>query len=162
MTTGATMLLQRSPAARAALLSAPRSSYGAPSRGSPWSARGSRRVPYLVFPGAFYAIQGTGHFGDLAFARNLDNDQQSPAIVADAGPRDAQLGEVSIRAAENLGGRNVNPRNGAGVRRGRFLHAMFPYSRQQPAWPVTPDRLETLVGELVGAIGGWEQIVAGL
>ena len=122
----------------------------------------SRQVPYLVFPGAFYAIRGTGDFGDLALAHNLDNGKKSPAIVADAGPQNAKLGEVSIRLAENLGGRNVNPRNGAGVPPGRFLYTVFPKSKQQPAWPLTPDRLETLVEDLIGAIGGWEQIVAGL
>ena len=122
----------------------------------------SRQVPYLVFPGAFHAIRGTGDFGDLAFAQNLDNGKKSSAIVADAGPKNAKLGEVSIRLAENLGGRNVNPRNGGGVPAGRFLYAVFPKSKQRPAWPVTPERLETLVEKLIRAIGDWDQIVAGL
>ena len=51
----------------------------------------STRVPYIVFPGGFFALKGTGDFGDVGVAMNLDNGKESPFIVADAGPRDAPL-----------------------------------------------------------------------
>jgi Fungal chitosanase of glycosyl hydrolase group 75 len=120
----------------------------------------SGRIPYMVFPGAFHAITGTGTFGDLALARNLDNGRRSAAIVADAGPRDAGLGEVSIRLAENLGGRDVDPRNGAGMPNGRLVYVVFPESKERPAWPVEVSRLEARAGELLDAVGGWERILA--
>jgi hypothetical protein len=120
----------------------------------------SRLVPYLVFPGAFHAIDGTGTFGDLGLAQNLSTGEQTPFIVADAGPQDAKLGEVSIRTAEGLGGRNVNPRNGAGMPRGRFLYVIFPRSKAEPAWPVSPEQLATQTGELLDALGGWDRVLA--
>ena len=43
----------------------------------------STRVPYLVFPGAFHALAGTGTMGDLAMARNLRTGAVTAAIVAD-------------------------------------------------------------------------------
>lgn len=119
----------------------------------------STRVPYLVFPGAFFAMQGTGNFGDLGVARQLDSGKESPFIVADKGPRNAPLGEVSIRLAENLGGRNVNPRNGAGMPRGPFAYVVFPKSKSQPPWPVTAEQLQQRVQEQLIAIGGWERIL---
>jgi len=119
----------------------------------------STRVPYLVFPGAFFALRGTGNFGDLGAARQLESGKESPAIVADKGPRNAPLGEVSIRLAENLGGRNVNPRNGAGMPRGSFAYVVFPTSKSQPPWPVTAEQLQQRVQERLTAIGGWERIL---
>ena len=118
----------------------------------------STKVPYIVFPGRFFAIKGTGQFGDVGRVLNLDNEKESPFIVADAGPTDAPLGEVSIRLAENLGGTNVNPRTGAGMPRGRFVYVVFPASKSDPAWPVTAEALEQRTHELLSRIGGWEKI----
>ena len=70
----------------------------------------SMRVPYIVFPGEFFKLKGSGDFGDVGLAINFDNGNESPFIIADAGPQKAPLGEVSIRLAENLGGTNVSPR----------------------------------------------------
>ena len=119
----------------------------------------STRVPYLVFPGAFFAMRGTGDFGDLGAARQIESGKESPFIVADKGPRNAPLGEVSIRLAENLGGRNVNPRNGAGIPRGPFVYVVFPRSKSQPPWPVTVEQLQQRVQEQLTVIGGWERIL---
>ena len=69
----------------------------------------SEAIPYLVFPANFLTTAGVGWFGDLAMARNLSNGLTSWAIVADQGPPTHDLGEVSLRLAENLGGVNVNP-----------------------------------------------------
>ncbi|HEV2855874.1 MAG TPA: hypothetical protein VHC97_24005 [Thermoanaerobaculia bacterium] len=117
------------------------------------------RVPYLVFPGAFFAMRGTGDFGDLGAARQIESGKESAFIVADAGPRNDPLGEVSIRLAESLGGRNVNPRNGTGAPRGPFVYVVFPRSKSQPPWPVTAEQLQQRVQELLTALGGWERIL---
>lgn len=120
----------------------------------------SRQVPYIVFPGAFFRLKGTGDFGDIGVAMNIDNGKESPFIVADAGPRDAPLGEVSIRLAENLGGMNVNPRTGAGMPRGRFVYLVFPRTKSDPAWPVSGDQLQKRTQELLASVGGWEKVKA--
>ena len=59
--------------------------------------------PYIVFPGAFEQLEGTGVIGDIVLAKHIDAGLTSPAIVADLGPRNAALGEISIRLAANLG-----------------------------------------------------------
>lgn len=120
----------------------------------------SRNIPYMVFPGKFYSTKGTGTFGDLAISRNLSNNKETPVIVADAGPTNAELGEVSIRLAENLGGNNVNPRNGAGMPQGKFVYAVFPKSKAEPAWPLSADQMTNRTNELLAELGGWEKILA--
>jgi hypothetical protein len=77
----------------------------------------ARTVPYIVFPGSFYAIKGTGDYGDIVAAFHLTNRKSTSAIVGDGGPPNDDLGEISIGLAEALGGSNVNPRNGAGARK---------------------------------------------
>jgi hypothetical protein len=118
----------------------------------------SRQVPYIVSPGAFFRTPGTGNFGDLGMALNLETGKESPFIVADAGPRDADLGEVSIRLAENLGGSNVNPRNGSGMPRGRFAYVVFPGSKSNPAWPVSGTDLDARAQALLSGVGGWARV----
>lgn len=120
----------------------------------------STEVAYVVFPGAFHRLPGTGTMGDLAVVRNLRNDMVSAAIVADVGPKNAPLGEVSIRLAEKLGGANVNPRNGAGMPRGPFLYVLFPKSRSAPAWPVTLEQIDGAAMMALSAIGGWERVLS--
>ena len=116
------------------------------------------RVPYIVFPGEFFKLKGSGDFGDVGLAINLDNGNESPFIIADAGPQKAPLGEVSIRLAENLGGTNVSPRTGAGMPRGRFTYLVFPRSKLNPAWPVSSEQLQKHTQELLAAIGGWDRV----
>lgn len=118
----------------------------------------SRQVPYIVFPGGFFQTPGTGNFGDLGMALNLETGKESPFIIADAGPRDADLGEVSIRLAEHLGGSNVNPRNGSGMPRGRFAYVVFPGSRSNPPWRVSDTDLDTRARALLSDIGGWARV----
>jgi hypothetical protein len=120
----------------------------------------SNAVPYLVFPGAFHELKGTGSFGDVAMVRNLRNDRVSAAIVADGGPKHAPLGEVSIRLAENLGGENVNPRNGAGMPRGPFLYVLFPKSHATPKWPLTTGQIDQRATSLLAGIGEWDRVLA--
>ena len=105
-------------------------------------------------------MRGTGDFGDLGAARQIERGKESPFIVADAGPPKAPLGEVSIRLAENLGGHNVSPRDGTGAPRGPFVYVVFPRSKSQPPWPVTAEQLQQRVQDLLTALGGWERILA--
>ena len=118
----------------------------------------SEKVPYLVFPGNFYAVRGTGGYGDLAMARNLDNGCETFAIVADGGPSKAPLGEVSLKLASALGGQNPNPRNGAGIPKGRFQYLIFPKSRFNPAWPRGTGEMDAAARALLAAVGGWPTI----
>ena len=119
----------------------------------------STTISYVVFPATFNALKGTGETGDLAVVRNLSNDQVSSAIVADIGPENARLGEVSIRLAENLGGSHVNPRNGRGMPTGKFLYVMFPKSHSTPKWPMAAETIDRLANSLLAKVGGWERVL---
>jgi len=118
----------------------------------------SETIPYIVFPGAFYAISGTGGYGDLVFARKLGTALESAAIVADGGPAKAPLGEMSLRLAIALGGHNPNPRNGHGAPGGTFQYLVFPRSRSAPPWRRSLTDIEASVAALLAAIGGWPAI----
>jgi hypothetical protein len=118
------------------------------------------QVPYFVFPSAFHRLAGTGTLGDLGIAMNLTSGETTPFVVADIGPAQAALGEVSIRLAEKLGGRNVSPRTGAGIPRGEFLYVVFPGSRRQPAWPVPAAEMDRATSDLLAATGGLDAIRA--
>lgn len=120
----------------------------------------SRKVPYIVFPGGFYALPGTGGFGDAGVALNLGDGKESPAIVADAGGQGHPLHEVSIRLAENLGGVNVNPRNGAGAPHGDFVYVIAPKSKSKPPWPVCAEELQKRAQVALSSVGGWDAVRA--
>jgi hypothetical protein len=116
-------------------------------------------IPYLVFPGRFFSVSGTGLLGDLGFAINLGSREETAFVVADIGPSGAELGEISIALAERLGGRDVNPRTGAGAPGDRILYAVFPYSARTHRWPMTVDDLERHARELLGQVGGLEALL---
>lgn len=115
----------------------------------------SESIPYIVFPGAFYAIKGTGKYGDLVMVRNVGTGADSAAIVADGGPKEAPLGEMSLKLATQLGGHNPNPRNGAGAPQGTFEYIVFPYSALDPPWRQTFDAIDARARELLAQVGGW-------
>jgi len=46
----------------------------------------ARNIPYLVFPGSFYQMKGTGLLGDLGYAINLSDGEKTSFVVADIGP----------------------------------------------------------------------------
>lgn len=114
----------------------------------------ARTIPYLVFPGSFYRMHGTGQLGDLGYAINLATGEASAFVVADIGPFQAKLTEVSIALAEGLGGQNVNPRNGAGVPQGEMLYIVFPYSSRNHAWPLRAAEIEHFARHLLEEAGG--------
>ena len=119
-------------------------------------------VPYLVFPGSFAAMTGTGRFGDLGVAVNRATGNSSAFIVADQGPASADLGEMSVALAEALGGSNVNPRNGAGGPDGEILYIVCPRSAEQRdrAWPLDAASLDAQAQALLAAAGGAEAALA--
>ena len=112
-------------------------------------------IPYIVFPGDFYNLTGTGVMGDFVVARNLRSGEVSAAIVADGGPADAELGEVSLGLATALGGTNPNPRNGAGKPRGPFRYVVFPRSFVSPKWPLSRQQIEQRALGCLATAGGW-------
>lgn len=114
----------------------------------------SRTIPYVVFPGRFHDMTGTGTMGDLGYAINLTNGRQSPFVVADVGPADANLGEISIALAEALGGRHPNAITGTGSPRGRIVYIMFPNSGEKYRWPLTLEQMRRGVQPLLWAAGG--------
>lgn len=114
--------------------------------------------PYIVFPGNFYKKKGTGLLGDLGYAINLKSGEVSPFIVADIGPSKASLGELSINLAESLGGRNVNPRNGAGIPSGEIMYIVFPYSAKQHKWPLSLEELGQITDQKISVLGGLDTI----
>jgi len=118
------------------------------------------RIPYLVFPGSFFRMKGSGRLGDLGIAINIDNGKSSAFVVADVGPSKAQLGEVSIALAEGLGGGNVNPKNGSGTPSGRFLYVVFPNSSRTSSWPLSLDDMANRAAELIKQSGGMDALMA--
>lgn len=114
----------------------------------------SRNVPYLVFPGKFNAMPGTGVMGDFGYAINVDMGKASPFVVAEVGPPNAELGEMSIALATALGGTNPNPRTGAGAPKGKTVYVVFPRSRAQPAWPLSNEQIAARVETLLLEVGG--------
>jgi len=119
----------------------------------------STTIPYIVFPGNFYSMSGTGGMGDIGYAINLDTGDESPFIVADIGPSTAKLGEMSIALASNLGGDNPNPKNGSGAPRGRILYIMFPYSHNTPRWNGSLSDLTAKANSLLNSVGGMSSVL---
>lgn len=114
----------------------------------------ARNVPYLVFPGKFNAMSGTGVMGDVGYAVNTRTGKASAFIVAEVGPPNADLGEMSIALASALGGTDPNPRTGAGVPKGETVYVVFPRSRLSPSWPLTNAQIDARAKELLDAVGG--------
>ena len=119
----------------------------------------ARHVPYLVFPGAFYKIAGTGILSDLGVAVNIQLERTTPFVVADIGPSQAKLGEISINMAERLSGNIVNPRTGSGTLSSDQLYILFPYSGRRHRWPLSYDDMERLTYQRLEDLGGLEKII---
>ncbi len=120
----------------------------------------SRTIPYLVFPGKFHKKKGTGTTGDLGYAFNLANGRQSPFVVAEIGPPEAALGEMSIALAEAMGGTNPNPRTGAGSPAGQIVYVVFPKSGKSHKWPLTVEQMRPYAEDLLGRSGGVDGVMA--
>lgn len=116
-------------------------------------------VPYLVFPGHFRKLLGTGDMGDLGLAYDLETGRRRAFIVADVGKSHAPLGEISIALGEALSGRPVNARTGKGVPRGRVAYVIFPGTRNVQPWPRTEDDISKHVSVEIARNGGLSQVL---
>ncbi len=113
------------------------------------------QFPYIVFPGPFHKLIGTGVMGDFVMAKSLHTGKVSAAIVADAGGDDP-LGEVSMALVTALGGSaNPSPRTGEGKPRGPFRYVVFPRSCMSPPWPLTAADINHHAQQLLASAGGW-------
>ena len=115
----------------------------------------STTVPYLVFPGPFNSLKGTGGLGDVGVAYHTATNKWTPFIVADIGPPDP-LGESSIALLKSLGGTDPNPRNGSGVAAGKVMYIVFPYSVKNRSirWPATNQEIADQANSLLNELGG--------
>jgi hypothetical protein len=121
----------------------------------------STAFPYIVFPGAFAQLTGTGKRGDLGYAINLnDQSKKTHFVVAETGPTNANLGEMSIELAKRMGGVNPNPINGAGAPSGTILYVSFPFSGNTYKWPRTNTQMATDLQTLLASVGGEAGILA--
>ncbi|MFT6899834.1 MAG: hypothetical protein ACJA13_004276 [Paraglaciecola sp.] len=118
------------------------------------------QIPYIVFPGKFHKKSGTGLMGDLGLAINMATNQQSAFVVADKGPFNADLGEISIALAQALGGNKPDPRTGAGKPEGDILYIVFPYSSRSSPWPMTAGEITQRSQTLLTEIGGIDGALA--
>lgn len=118
----------------------------------------SRKVPYIALPEYIYQIKGTGKLGDFVISRNISNAKETSGIFADIANRKDALGEVSIKLAEDLGGGNVNPINGANKPVGEFVYIIFPESKSDDIWELNQDQINARTNQLLMGIGGWEKI----
>jgi len=116
-------------------------------------------IPYVAIPGEFYKRKGTGKLGDVGYAINIKTGKSSPFILADIGPKNASLGEISLFLASSLGGQNPNARIGSGLPKGDVVFIVFPGSRKSPSWPLSYDELKKIADSHVEDIGGKENIL---
>lgn len=98
--------------------------------------------------------------GDFGYAINLDNGYERAFVVADIGPSEAGLGEMSIALATALGGQDPNPRTGGGTPKGRILYVVFPGSGLNLSWPVEDLKMVGRTKELLASIGGRAGLIA--
>jgi hypothetical protein len=128
---------------------------GNPNERDPARYVNATATPYLVFPGPFYRMRGTGKLGDLGVAYHLASGKSTAFIVADVGPAEP-LGEGSIALFEALGGQNVNPRTGGGVAPGDVAYVVFPNSvKERPTrWPVGQQEINRRAEALLEGVGG--------
>ncbi len=131
-----------------------RATAGAPT--DPAKYADARSVPYIVFPGNFHKMTGTGRVGDVGVAYNLTTRKMTPFIVGDVGAPDHRLGEASIGFWRALGGTAPNPRTGTGVPVGKTVYVVFPYTagKRPVRWPLTATELRTQALAMLARAGG--------
>ncbi|MGO1068687.1 hypothetical protein [Lysobacter sp. CA199] len=111
------------------------------------------RIPYLVLPASFRAMEGTGDLGDFVVAYQPATRRCSYGLIGDIGP-DRSLGEVSTRMASDLSGQRAEARSGRGLPPGPTLCLVFPRSRLAPVWPIPPAAIRGRCEYLLKGLGG--------
>lgn len=106
-------------------------------------------VSYIVMP-RFWLEQLGLQMGDLCLLRHTGIGRTVVAIVGDVCPVTEPLGEISIRSAATLGGKNVSPRTGVDFPSGGKLQCiMLKGSRPDRIWPADDGRLQALLPALL-------------
>ena len=121
------------------------------------------RIPYIVFPSSYEPIDGTGRLGDYGIAINLESGKTSPFIVGDRAPEYATLGEISLRLAEELAGRSVDPRTGEGAPSGEIMYVVFRFSSDDDIatrWRRSLHQIVQEVKKNLALIGGLDPALA--
>jgi hypothetical protein len=108
------------------------------------------RIPYIVFTGAFYKEQGTGHLGDFTFV--VSDAAYSWAILADTGGK--HIGEISMFLASKLSGKPTNPRNGEGAPRAPLRFVVFQKTALHLTWPISDVQIQEIGATLSAPFGG--------
>jgi hypothetical protein len=112
------------------------------------------RIPYVVFPETFLALDGVGRIGDYGVAVNLESGRSSGFVVADIGPGRHPLGEISIALATRLGGKDVSARTGPSRPMGEILYIVFPGSLTRYPWPRDLHSIESITQKMLEEAGG--------
>jgi hypothetical protein len=112
---------------------------------------------YVVIPSGFGSLANVAKSGDVGFATHIPTGKTTAFIVGDAGGgSDAKLGECSIALFVALGGTDPNPRNGAGVPRGKIQYILFSGSKKggSAIWPRTQGDIDAQVAQLLSSTPG--------
>ena len=109
-------------------------------------------VSYIVMPQLWLERLGM-QLGDLCLLWHSRIRTKVVAIVADTCPIDEPLGEMSIAAAQALGGKNVSARDGVDFPAGEICCVMFMSSRPEIVWPITGVFVQSFKDELVRRMG---------
>lgn len=113
-------------------------------------------VPYIVMPQLWLDRLGM-QLGDLCLLWRAHGRRKVVAIVADTCPVDEPLGEMSIAAAEALGGTKVSPRDGVVFRGTEPISCvMFMGSRPDIKWPITNAFVQSFKNKLIKEMGKLE------
>ncbi|MGO4262388.1 hypothetical protein [Lysobacter sp. TAB13] len=123
------------------------------SRTDPTAYVDAGRIPYLVLPAPFHAIDGSGDLGDFVVAYHPVTRRFSYGLIGDIGA-DRPLGEISMRMASDLSGQRAEAKSGQGVPFGSMLCLVFPKSRMTPAWPMPPAAIRARCEHLLKRLGG--------
>lgn len=107
----------------------------------------SSSVPYIVMP-QFWVDHMGMNLGDLCVMVHPKVLNPVVLIVADFCPFMEELGEISIKAAFELGASEASPRDGATFPRGKFECRMFKNSAPKDLWPLSSEKLQALLPDL--------------
>lgn len=113
----------------------------------------ANHVSYFVMPRFWIDHLGV-QLGDLCLLWHSTLQMRAVAIVADLCPVDEPLGEMSIAAARQLGGRDFSPLTGVDFPEANsILCYIFKGSRPRLEWPLTNDFVQSFLPDLERRLG---------
>lgn len=115
----------------------------------------AEQIPYVVFPDTPKKFPGV-RIGDMAYVIDLKTGKSTHAIFADT---NSNVGEASLRVAQNLGRTSLSASNGDEV--DRYVYIIFPGTRftpfdTVPHWP--DEAIKKTADKAFEAWGGMDQI----